>query len=70
MTYQVTALYQDAEVGFGEGESYEYAVREAADSVPSIYPAEDVMLTCTSPIGGLPVTVSTPLDLFLEFCPA
>jgi hypothetical protein len=70
MTYQVTALYQDAEVGYGESDVYEDAAREAASSVPSIYPQEDVMLNCTSLVGGMPVTVSTPLDLWLEFCPA
>lgn len=64
MTYQVTALYQDAEVGYGEGESYEHAAREAAESVPTIYPAEDVILSCTHAVRGLPVTVETPLGLF------
>lgn len=66
MAYRVTALYEDAEVGFGEGESYEYAAREAAASVPTIYPADDVVLSCTSKVGGLPVTVETPLSLFRE----
>jgi len=70
MTYQVTALYEDAEAGYGEAESYEDAMREAADSVPSTYPREDVMLECTCLIRGCTVTVRTPLDLFLEFCPA
>lgn len=63
--YQVTALYQDAEVGYGEGESYEYAAQEAADSVSDMYPADDVLLTCTQKIGGFPVTVATPLSLYL-----
>ena len=65
--YQVTALYQDAEVGYGEGDSYEWAARECADSVEWMYPASDVVLVCTHNVGGLPVTVSTPLDLFREF---
>ena len=65
--FQVTALYQDAEVGYGEGESYEYAARECADSVEWMYPAEDVKLVCTHNVGGLPVRVETPLDLFREF---
>lgn len=70
MAYQVTALYQTAEVGFGEGETYEYAAREAAESVPTIYPADDVMLVCTRNVGDLPVTVETPLFLFLEVAAA
>lgn len=70
MSYQVTALYEDAEIGFGEAESYEDAALEAAAGVAEIYPAEDVMLECTSAIGGLPVTVRTALDLFREFAAA
>jgi hypothetical protein len=35
--YRVTILFDDAEIGFGEGESAEYAMQEAVESVPSIY---------------------------------
>ena len=35
--YQVTAVYQGAEIGYGEGERLSYAKQEAIDSIPSIY---------------------------------
>jgi hypothetical protein len=61
--FQVTAIYQDsAEVGYGESDIYEDAAREAAESVPSIYPAEDVVLSCARGV----VTVTTPLTLWFE----
>lgn len=66
-TFQVTAIYMDAEVGYGEGDSYEWAANECAESVESIYPSDDVKLVCTMSVRGLPVTVETPLDLFREF---
>lgn len=63
--YQVTALYGDAEIGYGEGETYEDAARECADScadvVPVVYPAADVVLACTH--GA--IETETPLDLWL-----
>ena len=61
--YQVTAMYGDDEVGYGEGDGYEYAVRECAESVPSIYPAKDVVLVCTQGV----VQMRTPLDIWQEF---
>ena len=35
--YQVTAVYQGCEIGYGEGEGLDYAKQEAIDSIPSIY---------------------------------
>lgn len=35
--YQITALYQGAEIGYGEGESKAYAMEECKDSVPQMY---------------------------------
>jgi hypothetical protein len=35
--YQVTAIYQGSEVGYGEGEGLAYAKQDAIDSIPSIY---------------------------------
>jgi len=64
MTYQVTAMYEDAEVGYGESEIYEDAAREAAESVPEIYPADDVLLCCTQGV----VQMKTPLALWREIC--
>lgn len=65
--FQVTAMYEDAEVAYGEGEGYEYAMNEAADNVPSIYPEDDVYLCCTSTVNGLPVEVKTQLSLWRMF---
>ncbi len=64
MTYQVTAMHEDAEVGYGESEIYEDAAREAAESVPEIYPADDVMLCCTHSL----LQVKTPLSLWNSVC--
>ena len=61
--YQVTAIYDDAEVGYGESDIYEDAVREAAESVPSIYPEESVVMVCAN--GAL--EVRTPLDVWRMF---
>lgn len=35
--YQVTAVYQGSEIGYGEGEGLGYAKQEAIDSIASIY---------------------------------
>ncbi|WP_423197881.1 hypothetical protein DFLDMN_001520 [Cupriavidus sp. H19C3] len=60
--YTVTALYMDAEIAAGEGDSHEYAVRECMDGVSDMYPAEDVTLECKS--SAMPhVVVTMPLDL-------
>lgn len=37
MYYTATAIYQDAEIGYGEGEHDGYAVQECIDSIDSIY---------------------------------
>ena len=37
--WHVTIVWNDAELGEGFGDSLEYAEREAAESVPSIYAA-------------------------------
>ncbi len=34
---QITILYQGAEIGYGEGESYQWAKREAVESVSDFY---------------------------------
>ena len=39
MHYQCVILWNDAEIGFGEGESAEGAKQEAEESVPAIYHA-------------------------------
>ena len=37
--FQVTAIYQDCEVGYGEADGLEYAVEECALSIDSFYAA-------------------------------
>lgn len=61
--YQVTAIYEDAEVGYGENDIYEDAARECAESVALIYPAEDVLMVCAKGV----LEVRTPLDVWRMF---
>lgn len=35
--YTVTAIYQDSEIGYGEGEHDGFAVEDCIDSIDSIY---------------------------------
>lgn len=35
--FQVTAIYQDCEVGYGESDSLQYAIEECAFNVDSFY---------------------------------
>ena len=43
--YQVTAIYQDSEIGYGEGEGLDYAIQDCIESIPSIFDGADVMLS-------------------------
>ena len=61
--YQVTAIYEDAEVGYGENDIYADAARECAESVPSIYPEESVVMVCANGV----LEVRTPLDVWRMF---
>jgi len=35
--HQVTAIFQGAEIGYGEGESLDYAIEECLTSIPEIF---------------------------------
>jgi hypothetical protein len=35
--YQVTAIYEGCEIGYGEGDSSSYAIGECLESIDSIY---------------------------------
>jgi len=35
--YQVTAIFQDSEIGYGEGEKIVYSIEECIDSIPEIF---------------------------------
>ena len=39
--YTVTAIYQDSEIGYGEGEHDGFAVEECIETIPSIYVESD-----------------------------
>ena len=39
--YQVTAVWDDCEIGYGEGETLNYAKQECLDSIESIYSSLD-----------------------------
>ena len=43
--YQVTAIYEDSEVGYGEGEGLDYAIQDCIESVPLIFEGARVMLS-------------------------
>ena len=60
--YQVTAMYEEDEVGYGEGESFQYAARECFESEPVIYPDDAVKMICTH--GA--IKFSIPLDLYIS----
>lgn len=63
-SYSVTALYQDAEISYGEGDSHEWAVQGCIEAIPAIYPLDEVMLECRC--DAMPLVVSMPLTLVLE----
>ena len=42
--YQITAIYQDSEIGYGEGESLKYALEDCGASISSMYENEQVEL--------------------------
>lgn len=66
--HTVVALYLGDEISLGEGETYEYAMRECLEGIPSMYPADDVVLDCTN--SAMPwVRVSMPLELARETFP-
>lgn len=43
--YQVTAIYEDSEVGYGEGEGLDYAIQDCIESVPLLFEGARVMLS-------------------------
>ena len=41
---QITAIYQDSEIGYGEGESLDYAIADCLASVSPIFENEMIVL--------------------------
>ena len=54
--YQVTAIFQDSEIGYGEGEGIEYATEECMQSIPEIFnigaSPEEIELLIIHPAGN------------------
>ena len=40
--YQVTAIYQNSEIGYGEGESLKYAIEDCGASISPMFENEKV----------------------------
>jgi len=55
--YQVTAIFQDSEIGYGYGEGIEYATEECMQSIPEIFSLgaspEEIELVILHPNGKL-----------------
>jgi hypothetical protein len=49
--FMVTAIYQNGEIGYGEGEGLDYAVEDCAASIPSIFENETVTLSILTNYG-------------------
>jgi hypothetical protein len=65
--YQITALYMGTEeISYAEGEDYPEVMRECADGVSGLYPAEDVTLKAITDSGVIR-EVTTPLEAWLMF---
>ena len=41
--YQVTAIYEGCEIGYGEGDSSSYAIGECLESIDSIYSQANII---------------------------
>jgi len=61
---QVTAIYQNGEIGYGEGEGLEYAIADCAASIPSIF--EDQIVTMSILENGETRQISTRLYLTMN----
>ena len=60
--FQVTAIFQGAEVGYGEGEGLAYSLADCIESIDSFYLGLDPANVMFRIIGGR-VPASMPMDL-------
>jgi hypothetical protein len=49
--FQVTAIYENGEIGYGEGETIAYAIDDCAASIPAIFENERVVISILSDDG-------------------
>jgi len=65
--YQVTAIYRnDSEVGYGEGEGYEYSMMECMESVDGIYLSDIENIKLVARREGSIMIVETPMSLYID----
>ena len=43
--YQVTAIYQNGEIGYGEGEYSDYAIQDCVASISPMFEGETVIIS-------------------------
>lgn len=60
--FQATAIFQGAEIGYGEGEGVTYTLQECIESIDSFYIGLDPASVIIRIIGGR-VPASMPMDV-------
>ena len=58
--FQVTAIYENGEIGYGEGETIAYAMDDCAASIPAIFENETVVISI---LGGEKIKGRVYLDM-------
>ena len=61
--YQVTAIYEGCEIGFGQGDSLDYAIEECIESIDSMYTSDYDVIRFVD----LQVTGQKPSSLIPKF---
>jgi hypothetical protein len=65
--YQVTAIYRnDSEVGYGEGEGYQYSMMECMESIPEYYLGDIDNIVLRARREDRPIIVETPMSLYMD----
>lgn len=61
--FQVTAIYENGEIGYGEGETIAYAIDDCAASIPAIFENETVVISILSDDGVEKIKGRVYLDM-------
>lgn len=65
--YTVTAIYRnDSEVGYGEGEGYQYSMMECMESIPEFYLGDIENIVLRARREDCPMIVETPMSLYMD----